>query len=74
MPVLITVNNITGSTPYQVYICLSGGTPCYFVDEINNLELPYNFYIPTPIENFSNYCVKVIDSDGCVINDCFNIT
>jgi len=74
MPVLVNVNNITGSTPFQVYLCLSGGTPCYFVDKISSSELPYNFYIPNSIENFQYYCVKVIDADGCIINNCFNIT
>ena len=74
MPVLININNITGSSPYQVYLCLSGYSPCYFVEQITSSELPYEFYVPEPIENFSHYCVKVIDSDGCIINDCFNIT
>lgn len=70
---LITVNQITGDSPFQVYLCLSGGTTCYFVDTITSSQIPYNFYTPTPIENYDYYCLRVIDNVGCVITQCFNI-
>lgn len=73
MPTFITVNNITGSTPYQVYLCLSGGTECYFIDSINSTQLPYNFTVPTPVSNLSYYCLRIIDNDGCIITGCTNI-
>ena len=49
MPTTITVNSITGSTPFDVYLCLSGGSPCYYVKSIGSGELPYNFSVPKPI-------------------------
>jgi hypothetical protein len=73
MPTTITVNNITGSTPYNVYICLSGGSPCYYIDSINSGDLPYDFTVPKPIEKFSYYCMKVVDADGCIITGCTSI-
>jgi hypothetical protein len=74
MPNLITVNNIVGESPYQIYLCLSGNTPCYYIDTITSAEVPYSFYTPTPIEDYSYYCIRIIDNVDCVITDCFNIT
>lgn len=73
MPTTITVNNITGSTPYDVYICLSGGSPCYYIASINSGDLPYDFTVPKPIEKFSYYCMKVVDANGCIITGCTSI-
>jgi hypothetical protein len=73
MPTTITVSNITGSTPFDVYLCLSGGSPCYYITSIGGGSLPYDFTVPTPIEKFTYYCMKVVDSDGCVITGCTSI-
>jgi len=73
MPTTITVNNITGSTPYDVYICLSGGSPCYYITSINSGDLPYDFTVPKPIEMFPYYCMKIVDADGCIITGCTSI-
>lgn len=73
MPSSVQVNNITGTTPFDVYLCMSGGTPCYYISQINTLDLPYTFDIPYPIQNFKYYCLRVIDYDGCEITNCFNV-
>lgn len=73
MPTTITVSDITGSTPFDVYLCLSGGSPCYYVKSIDSGELPYDFQVPKPIQDFSYYCLKVVDSDGCIITGCTSI-
>ena len=63
MPTLITVNNITGSTPFEIYLCVSGGTPCYYIDQITESQIPYTFQVPVPLDNLGFYCVKLIDND-----------
>jgi hypothetical protein len=73
MPTTITVNSITGSTPFDVYLCLSGGSPCYYVKSIGSGELPYNFSVPKPIQDFSYYCLKIVDANGCIITGCTSI-
>ena len=73
MPTTITVSDITGSTPFDVYICLSGGSPCYYITSVDSGSLPYDFTVPSPIENFSYYCMKVVDADGCIITGCTSI-
>lgn len=74
MPVSVTVSSVVGSPPYEIYLCLSGVTPCFYIDYIQSSELPYVFTVPTPLQNFRNFCLKVVDNDGCEINNCFNIT
>jgi hypothetical protein len=73
MPTTITVSDITGSTPFDVYICLSGGSPCYYITSVDGSSLPYDFTVPSPIEMFSYYCMKVVDADGCIITGCTSI-
>ena len=67
MPTKITVNSITGITPYDFYICLSGGSPCYFIKSISSGSLPYSFQVPVPIQDLPSYNLKVVDSVGCTI-------
>ena len=73
MPTTITVSDITGSTPFDVYICLSGGSPCYYITSVDGGDLPYDFTVPYPIQEFSYYCMKVVDADGCIITGCTSI-
>ncbi len=53
MPTTITVSDITGSTPFDVYLCLSGGSPCYYITSVDSGDLPYDFTVPYPIEKFT---------------------
>jgi len=68
MAVQVTINNITGSTPYQVYICQPGNTGCFYISEITDNDLPYVFDIPTPYNNAESYLLKIIDNFGCIIS------
>ena len=74
MPNSVTVSNITGTTPYEIYLCISGGGPCYYIDYIESSELPFNFTVPSPIQSYNGYCLRVIDNEGCIITNCFTIT
>ena len=74
MPNSVTVTNITGTTPYEIYLCLSGETPCYYIDYIESSQLPYVFNVPSPIQDLGGYCLKIVDNDGCIINNCFTIS
>jgi len=74
MPNLVTVTDITGTTPYEVYLCISGGSPCYYINYIESSELPFVFTVPSPIQNLGGYCLRIIDNDGCIISNCFTIS
>jgi hypothetical protein len=68
MPTTITVSNIiSGSTPFDIYLCMTGGTPCYFISRIEDVDLPYSFSVPTPIQELPGYDLRVTDAVGCII-------
>ena len=68
MAVRVYINDITGSTPYQVYICQTGNTGCFFISEITDGDIPYEFDIPAPYNSSESYLLKIIDNFGCVIS------
>jgi hypothetical protein len=67
MPTTITISNLSGSTPYDVYICSNPSTTCVYIDTITSV--PYNFDVPSLIDNQSSYILKVIDNNDCVITE-----
>ena len=70
MAIEVTINSLTGTSPYDVYICQFDGTGCFYINTITSGELPYVFDVPSPYNTASAYCVKVIDNLGCVITGC----
>jgi len=68
MAVQVTINNITGQTPYNVYICQNTGSGCFYISTITNSNLPYVFDIPQPYNTASSYMLKVVDANNCIIS------
>ena len=69
MPTDITINNISGTTPFDVYVCDTGYTSCIYVSTITSGELPYTFEIPPIYSSLTNFIVKVVDDNDCVVTD-----
>jgi hypothetical protein len=67
MAIKVTISNITGATPYDIYICQPNGTSCFYIDTIGNDELPYEFDIPTPYNTGTSYMLKAVDNNNCMI-------
>ena len=63
MPIDITINNITGSSPYDIYICDDPVTTCIYVDTISSL--PYQFEVPSVMSTNTIFNLKVVDNNGC---------
>lgn len=70
MPVQITVNDVTGTTPYDLYVCDSGYTSCVYITTF--ASPPYTFDVPSPLDSLTTICVKIVDNNGCEITDCQN--
>jgi hypothetical protein len=66
MAVQVTISGITGQSPYDVYICQSNGSGCFYVSTITTT--PYVFDIPSPYDTSSSYLLKVIDANNCTIS------
>lgn len=61
----VTISDITGQTPFDVYICQSDGTGCIWISRIDSA--PYTFNIPKPYDVYNSYMLKIIDNVGCVV-------
>ena len=66
MAVQVTINSITGQSPFDIYICQSNGTGCFYISTITST--PYVFDIPSPYDTSSSYLLKVIDANNCTIS------
>ena len=65
MPTNILINNISGATPFNVYLCDQVNVTCIYIDTIPSLSLPYNFQGPSIMEGQVSFNLKVIDNNGC---------
>jgi len=65
MALSITISSITGTSPFEIYICQSDGTGCFYINDTSTV--PYTFDIPSPYDTSVSYMVKVVDAEGCVI-------
>ena len=78
MALQVTISSITGESPYDIYICQTGGTSCFYMTTISSV--PYIFDIPSPYNTSDAYMLKIIDNNGCTITGiepvttCSNVT
>lgn len=68
MAIQVTIESLTGTSPYDVYICDNALSNCVYIATINST--PYVFDVPSPLDVQTELCVKVIDNNGCVITQC----
>jgi hypothetical protein len=73
MPTTITINNISGTTPYDIYVCDSSEITCIYIETINTGNLPTNINVPSVMEGQSSYVLKIIDNNNCVVKETLTI-
>jgi len=69
MPTEIQITSLSGSSPFDVYTCDTGYTTCIYVSTITTGNLPYQFTIPFIQEGMNPIGLKVVDNNGCVIQE-----
>ena len=67
MSIQITINEITGSSPYNIYLCNDPVTFCSYIDTISGSSLPYTFDVPFYLEGLVDFNLKIVTNDGCQI-------
>ena len=65
MATTITINSITGSSPFDIYLCDYPTTICIYIDTINTV--PYSFNAPPAMEGQTSFALKIIDNNNCEI-------
>lgn len=67
----LTITSVDANLPVEIYYCDITGQDCVYVARV--YTFPYTFEVLDPYD-YSDYIIKLIDSDGCIINDTINIT
>jgi hypothetical protein len=63
----VTITDITGTTPFNIYVCDNPITSCVYINTITSGDLPnYVFNVPDVMTSMSSYTLKIIDNVGCV--------
>ena len=66
MAIQVTINGITGQSPYNIYICQPDGSGCFYINTITTTT--YDFEIPSPYDISPEYMLKIVDYNNCIIS------
>lgn len=62
----VIINGITGQSPYNIYICQPDGSGCFYISTITTNT--YSFDIPSPYNYSTEYMLKIVDNNNCIIS------
>ncbi len=66
MSINVNISSIVGTSPFDIYICQTGGTGCFYINTIETTS--YSFDIPQPYDTNTSYMLKIIDNNNCIIS------
>jgi hypothetical protein len=69
MPIDITINSITGVSPFNIYVCDPTNTVCVYIDELASIDIPNTFEMPEVLSSLNTFNVKTVDKNGCETNN-----
>jgi hypothetical protein len=64
MPTNVTITNLTGSSPYNVWVCDTTLTTCIYVSTFSSI--PYTFEVPYVYSSLTDFIVKIVDNNNCI--------
>ena len=73
MTKLITITNLVGVEPYDIYLCDNLYGSCIYINTIMDVDVPYTFTVPAIFLPSSNVGVKAVDNHKCEIKNTVNI-
>ena len=59
----IQINSISGTSPFDIYVCDVTISYCFFVSGITTT--PYTFNVHPPLESITPIILKIIDANDC---------
>ena len=63
MPNIVQINSLSGTSPFDLYVCDQTISYCFFVASISGS--PYTFNVPPPLDSTTPIILKVVDSNNC---------
>ena len=63
MPNIVQINSLSGTAPFDLYVCDQTISYCFFVAGISGS--PYTFNVPPPLDSTTPIILKVVDSNNC---------
>lgn len=64
MPTTVTITNLTGSSPYDLWVCNPTLTTCVYVNTFTSV--PYTFEVPYIYSSLEEFIVKIVDNNNCI--------
>lgn len=65
MPNIVQINSLSGTSPFDLYVCDQTISYCFFVASISGS--PYTFNVPPPLDSTTPIILKVIDANNCEV-------
>ena len=62
---IVQITSLSGTPPYDIYVCDQTITYCYIVQTISGSSV--SFTVPYPLESTTPIILKIIDSNDCEI-------
>ena len=60
---IVQINSLSGTAPFDLYVCDQTISYCFFVTSISGS--PYTFNVPPPLDSTTPIILKVVDSNNC---------
>ena len=63
MPNIVQINSLSGTSPFDLYVCDQTISYCFFVASISGS--PYTFNVPPPLDQANPIVLQIFDANGC---------
>lgn len=63
----ITINSISATQGYNVYVCDTTLVTCVYLATLNDADLPTSIEVPAPYDTMTEFSVKIVDANNCEI-------
>lgn len=63
----IEIKTLTGTEPFNIYLCDQFKSNCIYINTINGSSIPYDFDVPPIFNGQDTLFIKATDKNNCLI-------
>ena len=63
----IQINSISGTSPFDIYMCDIGIAQCIFLQTETSPTYPLTLTFPSTLNGSTSFIIKIIDANGCQV-------